>query len=288
MLPELPSLETLTALPEAPAMPPIYWVLMGIALLIGLILWAFGRALARPACVATGLIAGVGVGWGLRSVISSTDMQLMALIIAALVGGLMAWLFFRIWMGALLAGLLMAALPIVSIVTYDQPMPLGRDAAGEVFAGPMEEEPPRTEDAAPPESESLAPEATVPPESEASAKESITADLTRLASGIRDSAVNWWHDLDTLTHRLLILTALIGGIVGLGVGLATPDFAAAMATASVGAALLLTGSLELTEVLVTNGKPLIPPRPSLLLAITGVLAAIGVGLQMASHRRAKE
>jgi len=132
------------------AMPAAWTLLLGVALVIGLVLWVFGGRLAKKGVMLTGFVMG-----GLGAMAAATALSSGAAVLpsgglpegvasevtavatsgggvwvlafgigGAIAGLLLAWLLFRFWMGATAALLLAAVVPLAAMIWENNGPPL--------------------------------------------------------------------------------------------------------------------------------------------------------------------
>ncbi|MFW6059492.1 MAG: hypothetical protein ACODAQ_04890 [Phycisphaeraceae bacterium] len=97
-------------------------VVLALGVGLGLAVWLLGWKLARPACVVSGLVLGGLGGFTLGELLRSEGAFTIPLVIgAAIAGGLIAALLFRIWMALSGAALLALAIPAAVLIWQGTP-----------------------------------------------------------------------------------------------------------------------------------------------------------------------
>ena len=118
--------------PEALA---IVWGVIGV---VGLVLWLLGRKIARPACSVGGLVTAAAAALGLLHALGAESWVLPVVAVAAVIGGLLAWFLFRLWMGLSCALILAAVAPAALLVWQGTPTAEEAAAARAVEGEPAE------------------------------------------------------------------------------------------------------------------------------------------------------
>ena len=218
-------------------------VAAAIFVVVGLILAAFGGKLLKTGSAVSGLLIGGFGGWALAlQWIENPDQQLFAVGGGALLGCLITYLLFRVWMGISCMIILGLTVPlsmmawqnksldfaedqsIISTVTQPQAFESAADftmrqAQGNRFSG-----------------EDLRATAGV-------AKE----HAQEVASWIQEFAKGRWEGLTDMQRQSLGMAGGAGALVGLLLGLLLPKIAAGVQSSMVGAVLILMGGYELLK-----------------------------------------
>lgn len=207
--------------------PPQTWLLITwcAAFVLGLALWAFGGRLARPSITISGVILGGSVGYSAAQLLGAQDWLIACVVLAAVVGAVIAWSLFRIWTGVSLGALLGLVVPLC-VLAWD-----GRTVSD--VTGPIEAPPP-------PDAQALT-DAVDLDEVKAQASaigRSYIEKLVELARTV-------WADLDPGDRTSIITGAGVGALAGLLWGLLLPYMAAALESAIVGALLMLVSGVNL-------------------------------------------
>ncbi|NBC10839.1 MAG: hypothetical protein GVY24_03775, partial [Planctomycetes bacterium] len=80
------------------ALPLAVLGLFVLMVIIGLVLWLLGGALAKAACVVSGLVLGGVGGWLIGAALADQGAYVLPLVIGgSIIGALLAGLLFRIW-----------------------------------------------------------------------------------------------------------------------------------------------------------------------------------------------
>lgn len=218
-------------------------------LAIGFLLLFFGNRLSQwgfmvgTVCLASVLATGVGRAFGLP------QWQLWVLgAVGAGLACLMAALLFRLWMGV--SGMVFMAVLVVAVVVIWQGPPLPH------LHSPTSAELARL-------GGSHAPGAALG---------DVWAD--------NESALRlWWEHKNEAARQVLRVAMAIGGILGLGLGLAAPLRAAALQCATAGAGLCLVAVRQLVELHAPQHAGWLPETPRAILLVFLVIAAVGFAAQ---------
>lgn len=299
------------------AMPAAWTLLLGVALVLGLVLWCFGGRLAEKGAMITGFVLGglgaaalaaglssgaVPVGGGAEAVAESTSnngLWVLAIGIGgALAGVLLAWLLFRFWMAATAAVLLAAVVPIAAMIWTGNPPPLSSiqnaqevtlDALG---AGESDPEAQRLRerallDAATSESalSGTAKEKAVAAADALFDREKFSADLQSVWRQQIEEVKVWWQDMEPGPRRFLMAGAGIGALVGLALGMILPTVAASLQTAMVGALLILFAGRTLLLKYVPGSEGLMPGSWRGVLLSLGLITLLGVLIQWTLRKK---
>lgn len=300
------------------AMPAAWTVLLGVALVVGLVLWIFGGRLAEKGAMLTGFVLGglcaAALAAGLTSgavpaegtaaeaVADSTannGLWVLAFGIGgALAGVLLAWLLFRFWMGATAALLLAAVVPVAAMIWTGNPPPLSSiqnaqdvtlDALGAGESDPeaqrlLEQ---RLLDAASRESALSAStkEKAVAAANALFDREQFASDLQGVWQQQVDEVKVWWQELAPGSRRFLMGGAAVGGAVGLALGLILPGVAASLQTAMVGALLILFSGRTLLLKYVPGSEGLMPGSWRGGLLSLGLITLLGVLIQWTLRKK---
>ncbi|MCE9590579.1 MAG: hypothetical protein K8S99_08665 [Planctomycetes bacterium] len=198
-------------------------VLFAVMVIVGLVLWLFGRRLTKPLCILLGTAAGALAGFVLADQlkISSSGIAIYLMcVVGAAVGVLVSWLLFRLWM-ALTLGILMAVL-----LGYGMPgvmRPWLNDGG----------RPPIPHEAASYDGSVGA--ALTQSNEEAAVIDQAVVVVRRVTEAVR----NWWAYLSPRGRQLAVAAGLIGLFHGLILGIWKPLIAASLQTAFAGALLLV-------------------------------------------------
>jgi len=269
-------------LPDLPPFPeslaPLRWILPVATVLGGAVLWTLGRWLARPAGALFGLLAGGAGGLGLVHLMESAEMRLAGIALLALVGALVCWLFFRLWIAVILALVLAILAPGTSFLMRELPdapaadsllparsltLPTGQ-APGTPEAGPGETEP--------------------EPEPEPGQLGKLRRWMASAARALATGLLDHWEAQETATRRTLVVAGIAGAVTGLLLGLIAPWFAASVTTAALGTFALLAGMGTLTHRLLGEGNTFLPERPAGLLLLLLLGTALGSLIQILAAR----
>lgn len=305
----------LAATPRAD-LPWSIHIAVGLAFLVGLMIWLAGGRLMRPAFIALGAIIGASLAHLIPEAVDQAVGRWVVIAVGALLGILFGWLAFRVLVAGTLGIVvsIVSALGVTAFVHLDPP----EDRIVAPVPAESAEPAPDSEHAQPvwrPRSmeewilslqldrlkESAA---KVGAEARAAMDEAESddadlpgsiADLTvkrgsraikAFAARSWEQLVRFWNlDLDPRGRALILLALCVGFLGGLVLGLALPKRAAAVTTAMIGPAVWMPAAAYL---MVAAGLPLarqIPADPLLWLLAWVVLAGLGLLLQLLGSRR---
>tara|TARA_Y100000589_G_scaffold282110_1_gene279442 strand:+ start:381 stop:1175 length:795 start_codon:yes stop_codon:yes gene_type:complete len=240
-------------------------IAFGFLAFFGMILWVFGRKLARSGCGISGLMAGVSFAMILPSSHESPQSLLIAVCIGGVVGFLLAWFLFRVASGLTLAVTLALAIPIADLAWRDNlppviPIKVETDVTPHLAQGVQ------TKDVIP-----IALE--------------VKPFLHRNVTIQRDSIRNWRDQLDTDTRHTMGALALAGALSGLFIGLVFPYLATSAESSLFGGMLMLIGFWNLAahfKVPIPTEK--IASAPQVAIAV-GLITIMGIIAQWIMWRK---
>ncbi len=94
-------------------------VMMAVFAGAGFILWFMGKRIARQSIAVSGLVLGAVTAFPISQMFGSGAHMTLAWVIAgAVIGCLLAWLLYRVWMGASMGAILAFAAPCIYIVVF--------------------------------------------------------------------------------------------------------------------------------------------------------------------------
>jgi hypothetical protein len=193
----------------------------GFLAFFGMILWVFGRKLARSGCGFSGFLAGASFALILPSSHASPQTLVMALAIGGVVGFILAWLLFRVATGLTLAVTLALAVPIADLAWQNNlpeiiPVKIETEVTPHLANGLQ------TKDVLP-------------------AAMEVKPFVHRNFTIQRDSLVHWRNNLDDDTRHTMGALALAGALSGLFIGLVFPYLATSAESSLFGGLLMLIG-----------------------------------------------
>jgi len=261
-------------------------LVFAIWIAVALVLLLLGRRLSKPLCVFLGMVLGVMAGVVAASQFSPHGEAWIIGVWALaglLVGGLMSWLLFRLWMGivfALMIGVLLA---------------WGTTALARPWLHETTDVVQESEDAVEPDVDNS------DTEDRESIKEWVTTtlegdlfDIKERANEATETAFDdvverlqtsgerlsqWWGDLPPRGRQLAVAAGLIGLLHGLVLGLWKPVLAASLQTAFAGAWLLVMADWALVVPGITR-ETIVGYQGSWLGAVAvGLITVAGVVVQ---------
>ena len=300
------------------AMPAAWTVTLGVAMVVGLVLWAFGGRLAKNGVMLTGFVAGglgaaalaaglsVGGSAGAEESGGGANHGLWILGIGiggAIAGVLLAALLFRFWMAGMTAVLLAAVVPIAAMIWEGNGPPLTSigdaqavtlDALG---AGESLPEAERLREArALSESATPADPDAEPDRIKAAELADTLFDQEKFIDGLQavwatqvEAVKLWWQEMETGPRRFLVVGAGVGAIAGLVMGLVMPMIAASLQSAIVGSVLILFSGRTLLLKYVPGAEGVLPSNWRGVLLSLGLITLLGVLIQWTlRHKKSDE
>lgn len=253
----------------------------------GLVLWLFGKRFIRVSITLVGLGAGAFVAGQLGRIVGLGP-ALVWTIGGGLVGGVVAYLAFRIWVALLLGATMAVFVPWgvaawhgelpPTLATGEQDISQQIEAqVGSALAGATQ----RLTAAANTDDGSAGSAAD---ESSATWRDHVNNVLSELVASWR----NWWSALSGVVRGLIITGAGVGAVGGFILGMIAPTLGAAIVASLTGVFLMATAAGKLIPAYLPGLAERIPsgPRESLILII--IAAAIGAAFQWTILRRSAD
>ena len=312
-MPDANSIESLNSL--LTDLPIELTLAAAVVVLLGILLWAFGSRVLKPAFVVAGIAIGGAAGY-LAGIALDLDVPEWLFAVAGAIGlGLLAFLAYRAAMGLCLALLFGLTAPLLVVAWADF---RGVEAFPETENSKLEALFAEDGDATPDadimqelrdlqdkiiNAENLSEEAQrlleekggglfglgsestdieydedgnpLPPQNPPAWRE----QLDRVIEIVREEAKARWDATPQGVRRSLVLSTACGAIFGLLLGLAAPKFSASLVTVLSGSAMMLTGGWTLVEHYVPSPPDWIPSN-STAWGLTWLgLAAVGMAIQ---------
>ncbi len=305
-----------SVLEVAPTLGLVFTVL---ALGAGVVLWALGGKLARPACAVGGLVLLGLVAFEFVPRLTTNETAiLVATIVAAIVGGVLAAMLFRLWMAISAAALMALLVPAAGIVwsgAVGGPLPADGDEAPYTDTnGDRDEVSGLTAEQTSEALENLARDVTDrilnrgdDGESEAEdepgygrggdasgegADSQESEAMASLVSTLREAwearvqtLRAWWDGLSARGRTVIVTGGLIAAGVGLVFGLLAPYAAAAFQTVVLSGPLILFPARELIRHFLDAQPAWLPDSPRATLLTLGLITLAGLVFQWTMLRR---
>jgi hypothetical protein len=232
------------------------------ALGVGLVLWFFGRRLAKPVCALTGVALGAAAGFVTAQAMGATGLALAISIGGGVIGLILGALLFRLFMALSFAVVLAIALPAAALAWRGEaPPPVQTRAVQDQFV-----------------------DLTRPPRSETQPQPTLHERLAAVYQQQREEARAWWDGLGNRQHMVKI-AAGIGALAGLLVGLLLPRLAASVKSALLGGALMLVSAWQLLRLHAAGWAEHVPHGPRAIVTAVGLITILGVLVQWTLSRR---
>ncbi len=263
-------------------------VIVALAGLWGVFLLLFGRRILRPSVAMTGLVLSALTAGLVGRQFFTGETVIVCVVVGGIIGVLVAWATYRLWMALLLAVMLALVVPWGVLAWHGAPpSPIEQrlGAVGDPDLGQRIADPSALGDhfaAAPPPSDGAAP-GDEPSQPTLMERAGDAAD--ELGRELRD----WWiNDVSAATRWTAMTATAAFAVGGFVVGLIVPELAAALATSLVGAGLILASVMRLTGRYATGLEEWMPAGPRMLLIVLGAMTVVGAVLQWTVLRRRGE
>ena len=250
--------------------PQAMTVLLALTAAVGLVLCLLGRKLLRTVCAVAGLVGGGAVAYAMVPADSSQQMLFIVIVGGAVVGLIVSWLVFRVWMGLILAVLLGLGAPVVGLAMHDNLPPIIPPSAGQVLHDLTE----AADDVTKRDPDEEQPDL--------SSVSKLTGQVRQMVDEEFEAIGTWWEQTSSADQYTTMLAAGVGALVGLIVGLIAPQFTAALASSMLGAALIVAGvcGMDLPQL-----EWIVPQALLGRMAAVGLITIVGWVLQWIVFRR---
>ena len=282
-----------------------------VALAGGLVFWMRGSRILKPITGLGGVVVGATLGFGVHAIPPLAAVApVWPIFLGAALGGLLAWLTFRLLLGTV-AALTLAVVAPMAFFAWAQHRDLPNDPA--VYLAPESngaetpwrqsltdglEQGAKTIDLLLSEAATNAYHRELAKQDESSLNVSEptapTSQSAPLMSAIRDtlragidSTGDSWRSASAATRSWTLIVALVALIVGFAGGVALPELLGALLTASGGAAVILLSGIALSERLALPLQVLGPtsPRAIAIWWLTATLIGLAVQLHHLGRNR---
>ncbi len=250
--------------------PQAITALLAVTAAVGLVLCLVGRKLIRTVCAVAGLAGGGAVAYAMIPGDSGQQMLFIGIVIGAVVGLIVFWLLFRVWMGLLLAAILGLGAPMAGLVLHDNLPPIIPQSAGQ-FVHDLTEAAEQVAERDPEKSRSDVP--SVP---------QLAGRVRQMGEEQIEAISTWWEQTSRGDRYTTMLSAGVGALVGLVIGLIAPQFTAALASSLLGAIMLVSAVCGMDIPLLQGVMPQTLPGRA---AAVGLITIIGWALQWIVFRR---
>jgi hypothetical protein len=259
-----------TLLDAQSAAPIVLWTLS----VLGLILCMTGRKLARPLFALAGMSLGAAIAFILPKGTTDPTMSLVWIIAGGVVGVVLGFLLFRIWMGIGLALVLALAIPAVGLALHGQ-LPSLESVTDENLMMPFGRQTTAPRDNDDTDAPSGAAGEMLP-------VDEIIESMRRFVDSQDEAIGDWWDDLGAGGQYTVTFCAGAGALIGLFIGLIGPYFAASVIAALIGSSLVLS-SLQQLNLPYLDSR--LPSTPRAVLMTIGLITAACVIVQWTVFRR---
>ncbi len=209
---DVPAATLGTGLFGAPAIEPsaMVHVTLMVLVVLGVALWLLGRSITRPLCAASGLLLGAAATLALARLLGSFDLYLVFIMVGAVIGCLMAWFLFRLWMGLSLTIALAIVAPIAAL-QWMEPDPRGEDDVPKLNLAPLIES------------------STTPAESQ-----TVAERIENLCRQVSEQFGEWWNRQPGSGKTTMVIGAATGAAIGLFFGMLAPYWSSSGLSALLG------------------------------------------------------
>ena len=207
--------------------------------------------------------------------ITNATLQLGLIIGSGIVGCLLAFALFRIWMGISLALLGALLVPAIGLIWLDAPAPAGPDDAQDLSIIPKVDAIGESEDG----------QTDVDREWVERWAARIQAHLNQIVGTIKSQIEARWQGIAASQRLTMYVAAGIMASIGLLAGLLAPTVAASIASALVGSVLMISSGIALVRVNTTDGLAWLPDSSPYFFTATGLITIVGIVLQWTLFRR---
>lgn len=262
----------------AEKLPPMEVVAPASFILTGMVLWLLGARLMKIACRVSAMVLSGLAAFVLAQQFASGIYIPVCMVAGAILGFVMSWMLFRLWMGLALASLAAGLVPAAMLVWQgapDAPAPpqVTLTQPSDVTHAKITLEPPRI--------------ALQPPKFADSSPEP-TRSRAALQEAYEDHAAAWklwWQHRDAEERRQLSLASAGGALAGLILGLGAPNFVAAVQSSLSGTLLMLLGAHGLLVVYAPDEAQWLRSHPRATVLIVGLITVAGIFFQWTLSRR---
>lgn len=237
------------------SLPAIGKAALFVVAIVGLVIWALGGKLLRPACTLAGGAAGAALGAMLARSMGAGDSATLWIIAGGIAGAIAAYMLFRVWAGLGLAIVLTVLAPLSVLVWVGSPAP----QAGAVLRE-------QTQDV------------------DVSRTEGWREHAGQVWKAEKREATRWWKALGEPTRLTVVGGAVAGAVAGMLVGFMRPKLAAKLQTAIVGSAVLIGAGFVFVRFYAPQHAVRIPDAPKAFLLVLGLITATGLVVQWAISR----
>lgn len=260
------------------------------ALMGGVVMWLAGRHVLRLAFVLVGMAGGALTAHLLLPLVSTAIPPIAAIILGALLGGILSFFAFRvaiaIWL-ALIGSVLATGICIVVVgismpeppetpLTLDEMLlpgiPLEEDEPDPLFPLELPNDDAESDDALEPE--------TIQPMTDA--ERAAMERVRDFARHLADEGRRMWNDIPSSDRLKLVSSTLLGFAGGALLGFFAPKRSAAILTATIGAAVVMASGVWLASA-ASIEPPKLPIPVYVLVWI--VLSAVGMKVQFMGHKK---
>lgn len=221
---------------------------------MGLAFWVLGRWMAPVCCAAGGLAIGAVVGAVVPQLLQWEGSLVIWVAGSALLGCVLAWLLFRLWMGMSVATILAVVTPMVALTLMGNTLPI---QPGRMLVDLIQ-----TSSATPP--------------SDADQGQDM---LTQYCAQQWQQTRATWENFTAGTRQVVILSAGAGGLAGMVIGLVGPFVSAAVGSAFLGAGAAWLCARALLAVHAPAAAGWIDTGPAGTLTVLGLITLVGVVIQ---------
>ncbi len=258
----------------------------GVCLMVGFILSIFGAKLLKTGSGISGLVLGGFGGWAVAlRYIDDPTYVLVCVGVGALLGCLITWLLFRVWMGISCMAILAVAVPLSVMAVQNKSIDLTEGQSVQGSGGVSKSTEPRRP--APSAADWVMSQSLQAGEDSGGVSAAIfkatgeeaKEKVKETASWVKTFALGRWEQLTEVEKTKLSMASAIGGVFGLLIGLVLPKIAAAIQSSIIGAILILIGGYNLLVIYDPTRAAQLTQTPSRVFITLCVLAGLAVLFQ---------
>ena len=206
-----------------------------VLVLVGVALWLLGRSITRPLCALSGLLLGAAAMLALGRLLGHFEYYLVLVIVGAVVGCLMAWFMFRLWMGLSLAAVLAIVVP-VAVLQWQELKPADQDESPQIDLAPLIE---TATGSAIGSAIGSATGTNTEPNTDSTEAPTVAERLDDLWRGAVEKSREWWQGLPGGGKTTILIGAAAGAVFGLFFGMLAPYWSSSGLSALAGTLMVL-------------------------------------------------
>lgn len=255
--------------------PELLTLLLGLVTVMGLVLCLLGRRLARSACTLASVAGGGATAYALARGSTGQELLFVWIIAGGIVGLVVGWFLFRVWMGLALGLVLGLAASTVTLALQDNLPPLVPESARNLWRDVTA---PITQDQSPDQDKDTVDVKQLPQ----LLGEPLRERLRPVLDDELEALDTWWTATSAGARSVLVVAVGAGVLIGLIVGLIGPHLTATVLSSLLGAVLIVgsVGGMDLPRI-----EAFLPHGPTAQIGAASLITVAGVLLQWTIFRR---